>query len=225
MAQPDRSTPSGLRDRAMLEFAYATGFRVSELISVRLEDVDMEQRSARTIGKGNREREVPFGTSAHEALYDYLAVGRNSLVRGRLNRVLFLTRLGGMFTRAGVWKSLKLYGKRAGLGDKVHPHVLRHSFATHLLLGGADVRFVQELMGHLIRHDDRPLPAPRRAAPAEGAQEVSSEAVARLRPVLGTKDRAMYHSGCLQSRHCSGNSTYTQSATGLARTVAGENLH
>lgn len=146
--QPPIGEPAGMRDRAMLELLYATGIRVSELVSLDLEDVDLEQRCLRLMGKGRRERIVPFGSVAHEYVVRYLSLGRPRLVRDRSQRALFLNRRGRRMTRQGFWKIIKMYAARGGIEKRITPHVLRHSFATHLLENGADLRSVQEMLGH-----------------------------------------------------------------------------
>jgi integrase/recombinase XerD len=145
---PDRSHPTGVRDHAMLEVLYATGLRVSELCHLGVSDVDLSYDVLRTTGKGNKQRLVPLGTKAKEALNDYLAGARSALLKGRVSRYLFVTARGGPLTRQGFWKLLAGYGKKAGIFHGLTPHVLRHSFATHLLEGGADLRSVQVMLGH-----------------------------------------------------------------------------
>ncbi|WP_062305989.1 site-specific tyrosine recombinase XerD [Alicyclobacillus sendaiensis] len=138
----------GLRDRAMLETLYATGMRVSELVTLSLEDVELAAGFIRVFGKGKKERVVPLGEMAQDALGLYLRYGRPVLVRDRSENAVFLNRLGRRMTRQGFWNILKGYARQAGVSDGVTPHTLRHSFATHLLEGGADLRVVQELLGH-----------------------------------------------------------------------------
>lgn len=147
LRQPDE-TPAGLRDRAMLELAYSTGMRVSELCGLRSEAIDREQRFARIRGKGGRERIVPIGTKAFEALARYVAEARPLLAAGAPSPFVFLNYRGGRLSRVGFWKILKKHALAAGLPGEVTPHTLRHSFATHLVEGGADLRSVQELLGH-----------------------------------------------------------------------------
>jgi integrase/recombinase XerD len=137
-----------VRDRALLEMAYATGLRASELIGLRLEEIDLEERLVRCMGKRSRERIVPYGEKAHAALIRYLDGSRPQLLRDRGERAVFLTRLGRRFTRMGYWKLLRGYAKEAGIDRPVSPHTLRHSCATHLLEGGCDLRVVQEILGH-----------------------------------------------------------------------------
>ena len=148
LGAPRGDDPAMIRDRAMLEMAYATGLRASELTSLRLEEVDLEERLVRCTGKRSRERIVPFGSQAHAALVRYLEAARPRFLRGRSERAVFLTRLGRPFTRMGYWKVLRGYARTAGIRATVSPHTLRHSCATHLLLGGCDLRVVQEILGH-----------------------------------------------------------------------------
>jgi len=147
LAQPDAKTPAGARDRAMLELVYASGLRVSELVALPAAAVDARLGIVRVRGKGGKERIVPVGQRAQEALAEYLGGPRVALLRTRQSRDLFVTPRGKKMTRQGFWKLLGRYAAAAGLHD-VHPHTLRHSFATHLLSGGADLRTVQELLGH-----------------------------------------------------------------------------
>jgi integrase/recombinase XerD len=147
LAQPKEKNIRGQRDKAMLELLYATGLRVSELVSLKLKDVNLEQGYVLCLGKGGKERIVPFGHSAEEALREYLQKARPKLLKTD-DSSLFLSSRGGAFTRQGFWKLLKKYGKQAGLEQKISPHVLRHSFATHLLERGADLRSVQLMLGH-----------------------------------------------------------------------------
>jgi integrase/recombinase XerD len=150
MTQPDQKTPLGLRDRAMLEVLYSTGLRVSELTSLRVADIDMKIGSVRCIGKGDKERIVPVGRKALGMVEKYLRDARPQLVvqKAGASASLFLNRRGKPLTRVGVWKILSDYGRRAGLRTALTPHVLRHSFATHLLERGADLRSVQLMLGH-----------------------------------------------------------------------------
>jgi integrase/recombinase XerD len=145
---PRGEEPRAVRDRAMLELAYATGLRVSELTGLTLESVDLEEDLVRCMGKGSRERIVPFGGQARAALVRYLEAARGSFLRGRSERALFLTRFGRPFTRMGYWKLLRDAARAAGLTVRISPHTLRHSCATHLLEGGCDLRVVQEILGH-----------------------------------------------------------------------------
>jgi integrase/recombinase XerD len=145
---PRGEGPAAVRDRALLEVAYATGLRASELTGLRLEEVDFDEGLVRCMGKRRRERIIPFGAKAREALQRYLDGARGLLLRDRGERALFLTRLGRPFTRMGYWKLLQGHAKRAGIERAVSPHTLRHSCATHLLEGGCDLRVVQEFLGH-----------------------------------------------------------------------------
>ncbi len=146
LAQPDPRTPEGLRDRAMLELLYSCGLRVSELVGLDVGDVDLEAELVRVVGKGDRERVVPLGSYAVRAVQAYLQLARPHLA-GR-SPALFVGRSGGRLSRQWVWTLLRRYARQAGIPRAVTPHVLRHSFATHLLEGGADLRSVQELLGH-----------------------------------------------------------------------------
>ena len=148
IAAPDLTRPQGLRDHAMLEFLYATGLRVSELCGVRISDLDRNLGFVRVVGKGNKHRLVPVGKSALKAVEDYLASGRPRLLKNRPSPYLFVTNRGGALTRQCFWHLLAGYGKRAGMFRGLTPHVLRHTFATHLLEGGADLRSVQTMLGH-----------------------------------------------------------------------------
>jgi integrase/recombinase XerD len=148
---PDQKTPLGLRDRAMLEVLYSTGLRVSELTSLRVTDLDTKVGCVRCIGKGDKERIVPVGRKALGIVERYLREGRTTLIgpaRGGAGMFLFVNRRGGRISRVGVWKVLSAYGRRAGLRVPLTPHMLRHSFATHLLERGADLRSVQLMLGH-----------------------------------------------------------------------------
>ena len=149
LLQPDSKTAQGLRDRAMLEVLYSTGLRVSELISLRVSDLDSKVGCVRCIGKGDKERLVPVGKKALSMVDKYLREGRPELL-GKAQPVstLFLNRRGKGLSRVGVWKILSAYGRRAGLRVALTPHMLRHSFATHLLERGADLRSVQLMLGH-----------------------------------------------------------------------------
>ena len=144
----DSDDPLGLRDRAMLELLYASGLRVSELCGVRLEQLDLESGMIRVTGKGAKTRLVPVGGPAREAIGRYLESGRPGLVSRRSGAEIFLSVRGRKLTPQRVWQLLKGYAARAGFETAVHPHLLRHSFATHLLAGGADLRIIQELLGH-----------------------------------------------------------------------------
>jgi len=148
LAQPDVSTPLGLRDKAMLELLYATGMRVSELVHVGAADFDMGLGIIRCLGKGNKERLIPVGKSALRAVEQYLLAARAVLAGKRQSPWLFLNRRGGSLSRVGFWKILAAYGRRAGLATGLTPHLVRHSFATHLLERGADLRSIQLMLGH-----------------------------------------------------------------------------
>ena len=145
---PDTSRPTGLRDHAMLQLLYASGLRVTELCRLGMGDLNQEMGVVRTTGKGNKQRLVPVGKEALRAMADYLRSGRAALLKGRASRYLFVTARGGCLTRQAFWKLLAGYGRKAGLFSDITPHVLRHSFATHLLEGGADLRSVQVMLGH-----------------------------------------------------------------------------
>jgi integrase/recombinase XerD len=148
LAQPDPATPAGLRDRAMLELLYATGLRVSELIHLKVFDINMEAGFLRTLGKGSKERLVPVGAKALDAVKEYLLYGRRPLLKGVNPPFLFLNGRGKALTRQGFWKIIRAYGLKASIRRKISPHSLRHSFATHLLENGADLRSVQLMLGH-----------------------------------------------------------------------------
>ena len=149
LTQPDAKTALGLRDRAMLEVLYSTGLRVSELIGLRVTDLDSKVGCIRCIGKGDKERIVPAGRKALGMVEKYLRDGRTKLLgKGVSSQALFVNRRGGSLSRVGVWKILSAYGRRAGLRVALTPHMLRHSFATHLLERGADLRSVQLMLGH-----------------------------------------------------------------------------
>jgi integrase/recombinase XerD len=151
LEQPDAKTPTGLRDRAMLEVLYSTGLRVSELIGLAINDLDTKVGCVRCIGKGDKERIVPVGKKALSVVDKYLREGRPQLLRNAKASpapALFVNRRGAALSRVGVWKILSAYGRRAGLRMALTPHMLRHSFATHLLERGADLRSVQLMLGH-----------------------------------------------------------------------------
>lgn len=142
------STPEAKRDRAMLELLYASGMRVSELVSLNLNDVDTKGCYVRCFGKGNKERLVPIYQQAAQVVEEYITEVRPIFVHNESEQALFVNQRGERLTRQGLWQILKAYAKSAGLGKQVTPHTLRHSFATHMLSGGADLRSVQELLGH-----------------------------------------------------------------------------
>ena len=146
--KPDLSKPEGLRDRALIEILYASGLRVSEIWQLNLENINQESREIRVIGKGAKERLTLMGLPAARALQNYMASGRAELLNNRNNQAIFLNKRGQRLSIRGIQKMLKHYSKAAGILKEVHPHVLRHTFATHLLNGGADLRVVQELLGH-----------------------------------------------------------------------------
>ena len=141
-------TPEAKRDSSMLELLYASGMRVSELVSLDTDDVDLEQRSVRCFGKGAKERIIPIHQKAADAVAEYLEEARPDLLTKRSGRAAFLNRRGARLTRQGFWLILKGHAERAGITTRITPHSLRHSFATHLLEGGAPLRHVQELLGH-----------------------------------------------------------------------------
>ena len=148
LKQPDISTPFGLRDKAMLELLYATGMRVSELVHLRWSDLDCGLGIVRCLGKGNKERLIPVGKSALRAVEAYLLGGRSAFGKNGQEPFLFLNRRGGPLSRVGFWKILAGYGRRAGFSVPLTPHLVRHSFATHLLERGADLRSIQLMLGH-----------------------------------------------------------------------------
>ena len=148
LASPRGTEPSPLRDRALLELMYACGLRASEAIGLEVGDVDLDDRVLRARGKGSKERIVPIGGSAVTAVRIYLERGRPNLVRSVSQRTLFVNFRGGTLTRQGLYKIVRRHAEAAGLGDKMSPHTLRHTFATHLLAGGCDLRSVQEMLGH-----------------------------------------------------------------------------
>jgi integrase/recombinase XerD len=148
MEAPSPKTPLGLRDRALLELLYAAGLRASEILSLRIEQLDLPGRSARVIGKGDKERLVLLGSAAQEALDRYLHTARPKLVRSKSGGEVFLGNHGRRLTTSHLWGIVKRAAQTAGLDTRVYPHLLRHSFATHLLSGGADLRVIQELLGH-----------------------------------------------------------------------------
>jgi integrase/recombinase XerD len=149
LAAPDPSTPRGLRDRTLIEVLYATGLRVSELVGLRVTDVRSDQGYVQCLGKGRKQRIVPLGDTAADWVRRYVAEGRPVLSKGRQSPWLFLNARGGeRLSRGGFWKLLKSYGSEAGIRAHLSPHVLRHSFATHLLERGADLRAIQAMLGH-----------------------------------------------------------------------------
>ena len=148
LAAPTGSGPQVSRDRAILEIMYACGLRASEVIALEMSDVDTEEGLVRARGKGNRERIVPIGREAIRAIEAYLVVGRPRLVGDRHEKAIFLNYRGGPLTRQGLYKIVQGHARSVGLGERMSPHTLRHSFATHLLAGGCDLRSVQEMLGH-----------------------------------------------------------------------------
>jgi len=144
LAAPDLQSPVGVRDRAMIEVLYATGLRASELVGLRLDGVNLDSGFVRCLGKGNKERVVPLGAAARDAVADYLKSARGQ----HASDTLFLTSRGSPLTRMEFWKNLKEYAAKTGIRKRISPHVLRHSFATHLLERGADLRAVQMMLGH-----------------------------------------------------------------------------
>ncbi|MFC1933142.1 tyrosine recombinase XerC [Chloroflexota bacterium] len=145
---PDLATPQGQRDRALLELLYASGLRVSELANLNLGQIDLDTREIRVRGKGSKERMVLMGEPAASALINYLEDGRTQLLGNKKTNALLLNRYGGRLTKRSVQMELQEIADRAGIEKRIHPHMLRHTFATHLLDGGADLRVVQELLGH-----------------------------------------------------------------------------
>jgi len=142
-------TPAAMRDRAIVEVLYGSGARISEAVGLDVDDIDLEQGSVRLMGKGSKERIVPLGSYARQAVTAYTVRARPSMaIKGKGTPALFLNQRGGRLTRQSAWTAIRAAAERAGLGATVSPHTLRHSFATHLLDGGADVRVVQELLGH-----------------------------------------------------------------------------
>ena len=148
LAQPDVSTPRGLRDKALIEVLYASGMRVSELVGVKPGELRLDEGYLTCLGKGDKERIVPLGDQAVDWLRRYISDGRSRLTRQRSTPWLFVNGRGGPLSRVGVWKLLKTYGLKAGITREISPHVLRHSFATHLLERGADLRAIQVMLGH-----------------------------------------------------------------------------
>jgi integrase/recombinase XerD len=148
LSQPSGTDPSALRDRALLELMYASGLRASEAIGLELGDIDLDERMLRARGKGSKERIVPIGQAALRAINAYLERGRPKLVKNRPEAHLFVNFRGGQLTRQGLYKIVRRHATTAGLADRMSPHTLRHTFATHLLAGGCDLRSVQEMLGH-----------------------------------------------------------------------------
>ena len=148
VAAPDISIPTGVRDRAMLELLYATGIRVTELIQLQLSAIDFGLGLVRVTGKGNKQRIVPVHRGSLQAIEDYCRESRPALLKGRPSGALFVTARGGPMTRQAFWAAIKTHGRKAGIFHHLSPHVLRHTFATHLLEGGADLRSLQTMLGH-----------------------------------------------------------------------------
>ncbi|MEW8957992.1 Tyrosine recombinase XerD [Moorella humiferrea] len=148
LSQPRVDTPAGLRDKAMLELLYATGLRVSELIALNVDQVNLEGEFVRCLGKGAKERVVPMGQMACFYVRTYIENGRGKLIKKKAETALFVNQHGRRLSRQGCWKIIKGYARAANLNKEITPHTLRHSFATHLLENGADLRAVQELLGH-----------------------------------------------------------------------------
>ena len=145
---PNPATPKGLRDRAIFELFYSSGLRVSELCDIILQSINLDEGFLRVFGKGSKERIVPVGSRAVTAIRDYLTGGRPHLVKAKTGSALFLSQQGRAISRKMVWVLIKKYGDAAGIKKTIKPHLLRHSFATHLLEGGADLRAIQEMLGH-----------------------------------------------------------------------------
>jgi integrase/recombinase XerD len=145
---PDRAKTLGLRDAAMLELWYACGLRVSEVINVKIPDILLEIDLLRVMGKGRKERMVPFGKYAHDAIVEYMNVARPRLLKGRSESLLFLNNRGNGLSRMALWKTVKKYADIGNFRFKIKPHTIRHSCATHMIEGGADVRTVMEFLGH-----------------------------------------------------------------------------
>ena len=148
LAQPGANDPAAMRDRTMMELMYATGIRVSEIITLTMNSINWQVGYIVVMGKGGKERIVPIGRSAYNCLCEYVNHGRPKFMRDQRTNILFLNRSGDGLTRQGFWKIVRRYVLRAGLNKRVHPHTFRHSFASHLLEGGADLRSVQIMLGH-----------------------------------------------------------------------------
>ncbi|MBY0084490.1 site-specific tyrosine recombinase XerD [Brevibacillus sp. M2.1A] len=148
LESPPVNHPAGLRDKAMLELLYATGIRVSELVNLDSADVNLDMGFVKCLGKGSKERIIPLGSVAIQMVRHYLQAGRPKLVKGTGDTALFLNHLGKQITRQGFWKIIKRYAQKSNIRAEITPHTLRHSFATHLLENGADLRSVQEMLGH-----------------------------------------------------------------------------
>ncbi len=148
LAAPEVATPLGLRDRTMIELMYASGLRVSELVTLKTVYLSLDEGALRVTGKGAKERLVPFGAEAHDWVRRYLAEARTTILKGQSSDALFVTARGGAMTRQMFWKLIKAHARKAGIDAPLSPHTLRHAFATHLLNHGADLRAVQMLLGH-----------------------------------------------------------------------------
>lgn len=146
--KPDTRDWMGIRDKGVIELAYATGMRASELVNLNLSDLNLDVGFIRCVGKGHKERIVPFGKKASAILKRYIEKVRPRLLKGRTSPHLFLTRLGKKMSRQNLWKMVKRYARLANIKKEIKPHTLRHSFATHMLKGGADLRVIQEMLGH-----------------------------------------------------------------------------
>ena len=149
LSAPDPAKPTGARDAAMLELLYAAGLRVSELVNLKLQNINLEAGFVRVFGKGSKERIVPIGVHAKRKIEYYLGHPRQAILKNQISSYIFVARAAKPMTRQGFWKLLRRYGELAKLNKKITPHSLRHSFATHLLEGGADLRAVQEMLGHV----------------------------------------------------------------------------
>lgn len=145
---PDTNKPMGRRDKAVLELMYATGLRISEVVNLKIGQIYLEENFLRVMGKGNKERVIPFGGKAKECLDEYMNSSRPILLKKKVSDLVFLNRNGEKLTRQGLWKIIKGYGKKIGISSTLTPHTLRHSFATHLLEKGADLRSIQLMLGH-----------------------------------------------------------------------------
>lgn len=148
LAVPDKTVPRELRNAAMVEIIYGAGLRVSELINMKVQDINFDAGFVRIFGKGSRERVVPVGSHAREQTLEWIRIGRPQLLQNTTSRYLFVARAGKPMTRQGFWKIIKRYSLKAGIRRNITPHTFRHSFATHLIEGGADLRSVQTMLGH-----------------------------------------------------------------------------
>jgi integrase/recombinase XerD len=148
LESPELDRPLGRRDKAILELMYATGLRISEVSGLKMTNLHLDEMFIRVLGKGSKERVIPFGETAGKFVKDYLETSRNGLLRGKSNDYVFLNAFGEKISRVGLWKIVTGYGKKVGVGHILTPHVLRHSFATHLLEKGADLRSIQMMLGH-----------------------------------------------------------------------------